>query len=141
MGKMLVLTFSDSEEYALKEVIKTLSNSEKTENSSLPSKFVLNFPGLEIHLKEKTVSLNHNLVPVTHQEFLALTYMAKHPGWVFTREQIYTEIYGEVKTENIDNSIYCLIRGLRKKIEADPKGPQYIQTVRGIGYKFVIPEE
>ena len=43
--------------------------------------------------------------------------------------------------EDIDNIIYCLIRNLRKKLETDPRHPEYIQTIRGVGYKFVIPEE
>lgn len=43
--------------------------------------------------------------------------------------------------EDIDNIIYCLIRNLRKKLETDPRHTEYIQTIRGVGYKFVIPEE
>lgn len=60
-----------------------------------------------------------------------LCLLVNYPGWVFTKEQIYEEVYG-------DNTIYCLVYSLRKKLEANSK---YIQTVRGVGYKFVIPEE
>lgn len=141
MGRMIVLTFSDSEEHAFEKIMDTLSDSEKIEHLLPSSESSLIFPGLEISLKEKAVYLNHTPVNMTYPEFHTLTYLARHPGWVFTKKQIYEELYEDVKTENIDNSIYCLIRGLRKKIEADPRKPKYIQTVRGVGYKFTIPEE
>ncbi|EET59027.1 transcriptional regulatory protein, C-terminal domain protein [Marvinbryantia formatexigens DSM 14469] len=141
MGKMIVLTFSDSEECAFEKIMDTLSDSGEIDHSLHFPESSLAFPGLEISLKEKTVYLNHTPVNMTYPEFHTLTYMARHPGWVFTKKQIYEELYEDVQTENIDNSIYCLIRGLRKKIEADPGNPKYIQTVRGIGYKFTIPEE
>lgn len=57
---------------------------------------------------------------------------------MFTKEQIYEEVYGDILSIYVDNTIYCLVYSLRKKLEANSK---YIQTVRGVGYKFVIPEE
>jgi len=51
---------------------------------------------------------------------------------VFTKEQIYEEVYGDILPIYVDNTIYCLVYSLRKKLEA---------TVRGVEYKFVIPEE
>lgn len=57
---------------------------------------------------------------------------------MFTKEQIYEEVYGDILPIYVDNTIYCLVYSLRKKLEANSK---YIQTVRGVGYKFVIPEE
>lgn len=45
-------------------------------------------------------------------------------------------VFGEDNCINVDNSIYCLIKSLRRKIEANPKKPKYIHTVRGLGYKF-----
>lgn len=104
-------------------------------------KSVLSFKGLKIHLKEQEVYRADKLIPLSNQEFLTLRFLTEHPGWVCTKEQIYNVVSGEDITEDIDNTIYCLMRSLRKKLEADPRHPEYIQTVRGVGYKFVIPEE
>lgn len=57
---------------------------------------------------------------------------------MFTKEQIYEEVYGDILPIYVDNTIYCLVYSLRKKLEANSK---YIQTVKGVEYKFVIPEE
>ncbi len=66
-----------------------------------------------------------------------LCFLTEHPGWVCTKEQIYDTVCTDLKFGSIDNSIYCIVHSLRKKLEADPQHPQYIQTVRGIGYKFI----
>lgn len=75
------------------------------------------------------------------KEFDLLYFLTKHPGWVFTKEQIYKNVYGEEYAIESDNTIYCLVRGLRTKIEQDIHNPKYIHTVCGVGYKLVIPEE
>ena len=51
---------------------------------------------------------------------------------------VMVSVYGDILPIYVDNTIYCLVYSLRKKLEANSK---YIQTVRGVGYKFVIPEE
>jgi DNA-binding response OmpR family regulator len=61
--------------------------------------------------------------------------LASHPGRVYSREQIMRhlwngEFFGEARAADVH------IQHIRKKIEADPKNPRYIQTVRGAGYKF-----
>ena len=71
------------------------------------------------------------------KEFDLLFFLARHPEWVLTKEQIYEEVYGEESVIKNDNIIYCLIRGLRVKIENDLRHPEYIITMRGVGYKFV----
>ena len=88
-----------------------------------------------------SVTLHKEEVQMCKSLFRVLYLLAEHPGWVFTKEQIYEEIYGEESVIDIDNTIYCLIRDLRKKFEFSPIYAKCIQTVRGVGYKFVIPEE
>lgn len=97
----------------------------------------LSFHGLEIRPREQMVYLDGKMVAMTYHEFFTLLYLAQHPGWVFSKEQIYEAVYGETNIGKIDNNIYCLIKGIRNKIETDPQHPKYIQTVRGIGYKFI----
>lgn len=88
-----------------------------------------------------SVTLNKEELQMCKSLFRVLYLLAEHPGWVFTKEQIYEEIYGEESVIDIDNTIYCLIRDLRKKFEFDSTYAKCIQTVRGVGYKFVVPEE
>lgn len=69
------------------------------------------------------------------KEYQLLLFLMSHKGQVFSSEQIYNQIwgldmYGDLKTVSVH------IRNLRKKIELNPKDPQYILTVRGFGYKF-----
>lgn len=137
----MVFVFSDSEEHIVKKVKETIENESTLEYAEEIPEPVLSFQGLKIHVRNETVRLNENLVELSHQEFLVLHCLAKHPGWIFTKGQIYDVAYDEKIVEDMDNAVYCLIRNLRKKLEPDPHHPKYIQTVRGVGYKFVIPEE
>ena len=59
----------------------------------------------------------------------------EHPGWVFSHEEIYRNVW---KEEPIDcaNAVMCCISQLRKKLKVDSRNWNYIRTVRGVGYKF-----
>lgn len=141
IGKVMVFMLSDSEEHIfdkVKETIKSESAIEYIEEISEP---VLSFQGISVHLRNETISLNGKLIKLSHQEFLTLHCLIKHPGWIFTKEQIYNEVYSREKPVNVDNAVYCLIRDIRKKLRGNGSRYEYIQTVRGVGYKFVIPEE
>jgi DNA-binding response OmpR family regulator len=67
---------------------------------------------------------------------LMLLFM-KNPDHVFSREMIYEHVWGNTAVVD-DNSIMVYINRLRNKIEDDPQKPMYIQTVRGIGYRFTV---
>lgn len=60
----------------------------------------------------------------------------EHPNKVFTKIQIYRQVW-EQNVED-DNAVMVYMSHLRDKIEEDPKKPKYIQTIRGIGYKFQV---
>ena len=74
-------------------------------------------------------------VGLTRHEYDLLLYLALSPNRVFTKEQIYQHIYEEAESE-VNNRIYGLIKNLRKKIEENPETPHYIETIRGVGYRF-----
>lgn len=137
----MILTFSDSEEYIFNKIKETVEKEIALEYTEEISEPILSFLDLRIYLKEQTVYRNGKQIFLSHKEFLALQLLTAHPGWVCTKEQLYSAIEDEYLTDQIDNIIYCLIRSLRKKLETDPRHPKYIQTVRDVGYKFVIPEE
>ena len=72
---------------------------------------------------------------LTHKEFLLLQLLMSNPGKVLTRELLLDKVWGyevEVDTRTVD----VHIRYLRQKVEPDPANPSYIETVRGVGYRF-----
>jgi len=87
---------------------------------------------LVIHPGRHEVRVNDDLVQLTFTEFGILHYLARRPGWVFTRSQIVDEVRGEDYYVT-DRSVDVQIVGLRRKL--GPAG-KYIETVRGVGYRF-----
>lgn len=79
-------------------------------------------------------------IELTAREFEILQYMAQNIGRVISRERLYESIWGE-DSFGCDNTIMVHIRHLREKIENDPASPEYIITVKGLGYKLVNPYE
>jgi two-component system, OmpR family, alkaline phosphatase synthesis response regulator PhoP len=93
------------------------------------------FPGLVIDLLRRQVWVGENRIDLTAAEFEVLRFLAAHPGWVYSRQQIMEQLwdgdfYGEERTADVH------VRNIRRKIESDSKNPRYILTVRGMGYKF-----
>ncbi|AZR74079.1 hypothetical protein BBF96_12135 [Anoxybacter fermentans] len=95
----------------------------------------LKFNGLEIDLLKRTVKRKNQTIKLTGKEFELLVTMAKLPGRVFTREMLLDRVWGFNNYED-DRVLNVSIYRLREKIELDPSNPQYIITVRGVGYKF-----
>jgi DNA-binding response OmpR family regulator len=93
------------------------------------------FPDLVVDLSRRQVRVRGARVELTTTEFEILSFLAAHPGWVYSRQQIMQQLwegdfYGETRSADVH------IQRIRRKIESDPRNPRYIQTVRGIGYKF-----
>jgi len=93
------------------------------------------FPDLVVDLSRRQVWVRGARVELTTTEFEILSFLAAHPGWVYSRQQIMQQLwegdfYGETRSADVH------IQRIRRKIESDPRNPRYIQTVRGIGYKF-----
>ncbi|PCN44998.1 DNA-binding response regulator [Brevibacillus laterosporus] len=97
---------------------------------------LLTFKGITIDLKKYTVHLAGEMISLTAKEFELLKFFASHPEQVFTKTQLFRQVWNSEYVED-DNTVMVHIRKLRMKIEANPSEPKYIQTVWGIGYKFV----
>lgn len=136
MGKLLVLSLSDCEEHIFNRVMAAIIDEPELDRIALPlSAACLSFPDLEIRLKEQTVSCRGQLVTLTHHEFAVLTYLARHPGWVFSASQIYEAVWDR-DGERCGTAVANVISQIRRKLTPDtPKGG-YIRTVLGSGYKF-----
>ena len=83
----------------------------------------------------RTVTVQNLPVVLTGKEFDLLLFLASNKGRVFTKKQIYTQVWAEEYAFD-DSNIMSFISKLRKKIEPNPEQPFYIQTVRGVGYRF-----
>ena len=83
----------------------------------------------------RTVTVQNISVELTGKEFDLLLVLASNKGRVFTKKQLYTQVWTE-EYDFDDNNIMAFISKLRKKIEPNPEQPFYIQTVRGVGYRF-----
>ncbi|MDO9493026.1 response regulator transcription factor [Acetobacterium sp.] len=79
------------------------------------------------------------LVELSAKEYLILQFLMKNPDKVFTKKQLYRQVWEEELYYD-DNTIMVHISRLRNKLEADPRNPEYIKTIRGIGYKFQLPK-
>lgn len=136
MGKLLILSVPDHEEHIINKIMELIADEPEFIHlaPSLPQS-ALSFPGLEIRLKEQTVSCNGQLVTLTYHEFAVLAYLARHPGWVFSAYQIYEAIWCK-DGENCGTAVASVIGQIRRKLTPDtPKGG-YIRTILGSGYKF-----
>ena len=95
----------------------------------------LSFGKLEVISSKRQVFLCKEEIPMTNKEFDILRLLAENKGQVFSKEQIYDQVWGENYFSDSRN-IIAYINKIRKKIEPDPANPIYILTVWGIGYKF-----
>lgn len=93
--------------------------------------------GLTIMPRRHEVFLYDQRIHLTKHEFNLLHFLMQHPNTVFTREQLVNELYPTGEQTIMDRTIDAHIKKLREKIEANTSEPERIQTVRGMGYKFV----
>jgi DNA-binding response OmpR family regulator len=90
---------------------------------------------LEIDFERRSVRLRDKPVQLTYVEFEILAALAGAPGRVFTREMLLEHIWGD-STYRDPRTVDVHIRHLREKLETDAKNPEYLFTVRGVGYRF-----
>lgn len=106
------------------------SSNVKTESN------LINFGDVSVNLQTREVRKAGSLVDLTLKEFEILKILIKNKGSIITREVLLDRIWGyeyigETRTVDVH------IRHLRQKIESDDKNPMFIQTIRGVGYKFI----
>ncbi len=94
---------------------------------------VLDFGRLQLDLPAHEVRLDGQPVPITAREFALLRLLAGHPRRVFPREELFARIWGSYGDQT---TVWVHIRRLREKIERNPAQPEFITTVRGVGYRF-----
>ena len=95
----------------------------------------IRFSGLSIDPGARVVQTLGGPIELPPKEFDLLLLLARNQGRVLTKQRIYEEVWGEPYAYD-DSTIMAIVSRLRKKIEPDQSHPSYIQTVRGVGYRF-----
>jgi DNA-binding response OmpR family regulator len=96
---------------------------------------VVEVDGVAIDLGRRTVEVRGRAVQLTYLEFELLRTLATHPGHVFSRQTLLSMLWGGSEYRD-PRTIDVHVRHLREKIEPEPSDPEYIFTVRGVGYRF-----
>ena len=112
-----------------------------TEKPATESDPVLEYSGLCIDSLRHQASYQGQEISLTENyEFHTLAYLASQPGRVYTKEQIYQAVWKEEPVD-VSSAVFCIIRNIRQKLR-EVTTKEYIQTVWGVGYKFVdVPGE
>ena len=100
---------------------------------------VLEMDGLSIDSTAMQLHVRGALVSTTTTEFRLLDYLARHPGRMFSRDQLLDAVWGDQRFVT-PRSVDVYIRRIREKIEEDPETPRYLKTMRGAGYRFEVPK-
>lgn len=95
----------------------------------------LRFKDLVIRPKERMAYLEGEALLLSRLEFDLLLTLAQHPGMVFARERLLEKVWGP-DFPGVDRVVDVHIAILRKKLKDDPENPRFIETVRGVGYRF-----
>ena len=125
--------FSPSELVA--RVKAHLSRYERLIGSAAEVNKVIEIRGLKIDTTARRVWVNGQEKAFTTKEFDLLTFLASHPNHVYTKDELFSEIWdmesiGDIATVTVH------IKKIREKIEMDTSNPQYIEKIRGVGYRF-----
>ena len=127
--------FSPSELVA--RVKAHLARYERLIGSTIEENKVIEIRGLKIDTTARRVWVNGGEKTFTTKEFDLLTFLASHPNHVYTKDQLFSEIWdmesiGDIATVTVH------IKKIREKIEFDTSKPQYIETIWGVGYRFKV---
>lgn len=125
--------FSPSELVA--RVKAHLARYERLVGSAADANKIIEIRGLKIDTTARRVWVNGEEKNFTTKEFDLLTFLASHPNHVYTKDELFSEIWdmesiGDIATVTVH------IKKIREKIEMDTANPQYIETIWGVGYRF-----
>ena len=127
--------FSPSELVA--RVKAHLARYERLIGSNMPQNDIIEIRGIKIDKTARRVWVNGEEKQFTTKEFDLLVFLAKHPNRVYTKEELFKEIW-EMDSVGDIATVTVHIKKIREKIEYNTSKPQYIETIWGVGYRFKI---
>ena len=127
--------FSPSELVA--RVKAHLARYDRLTGSAMEANKIIEIRGLKIDTTARRVWVNGEEKTFTTKEFDLLTFLASHPNHVYTKEELFRELWdmesiGDIATVTVH------IKKIREKVELDTSNPQYIETIWGVGYRFKV---
>jgi DNA-binding response OmpR family regulator len=115
--------------------VKALIRRSAVLNHGSPRDAIMRFCGMTIDILGREVFVGGQEARLTAKEFDLLFFLASNKGKTFTKRQLYNQVWNDEYVFD-DSNIMSFVSKLRKKIEPAPNSPEYIQTVRGVGYRF-----
>ncbi|KNF08200.1 signal transduction response regulator [Gottschalkia purinilytica] len=109
-------------------------------NTLLKENKTLKFGDIEINEEKSIVLKKGKEIELKAKEYQLLLYMAKNINQILSKEKLFEQVWGE-ESIGYDNTIMVHIRRIREKIENEPSNPEYIKTIKGLGYKLVSKED
>lgn len=91
--------------------------------------------GLALDLERHQASLDGQPLDLTRREFDLLAFLARHPGRVYSREELLERVWGP-EFMGTARTVDQHVAQLREKLQEDPKLPRFLETLRGVGYRF-----
>lgn len=131
----MIKPFSPSELVA--RVKAHLARYERLTTSGVRENKILEIRGLKIDKTARRVYVNGEEKAFTTKEFDLLTFLAQNPNHVFSKEELFREIW-EMESIGDIATVTVHIKKIREKIEANTSKPQYIETIWGVGYRFKV---
>ena len=114
-----------------------LARYERLIGSSQAENTMIEIRGIKIDKTARRVWVNDEEKPFTSKEFDLLTFLAENPNRVFTKEDLFREIW-EMESVGDIATVTVHIKKIREKIELNSSKPQYIETIWGVGYRFKV---
>lgn len=127
--------FSPSELVA--RVKAHLARYKRLTTSGMPENEIIEIRSLKIDKTARRVYVDGEEKPFTTKEFDLLTFLAQHPNHVFSKEELFKEIW-EMESVGDIATVTVHIKKIREKIEKSTSKPQYIETIWGVGYRFKV---
>lgn len=121
--------------FSPKELVARIKAVLRRAEATLGGGEVLHAGEVTVDLPKMKVTVGSKEVDLTTTEFELLATLARNPGRIYTRAQLLDGLHG-VSIESYERSVDAHIKNIRRKIEPNPRKPQYVLTVYGVGYKF-----
>lgn len=136
LEEVIIIRVSNPNSEFMKQLERMIEKYECESRKVTSKKRCLTFEKIKIYPDYHQVILDEKEVTLTGKEFQILLLLAENRGQVFSKKRIYETIWKEEYMYD-DKNLTAYINKIRKKIERDPKNPEFIQTVWGVGYKFM----